>query len=357
MQLTGLKHKILDKRNIIVIGASAGGFDAIARLVAGLPADLDAAIFIVWHMAPELTGILPQVLNRQNTIVASNAIDNEPLLFNRIYVAPPDKHMIIEHGRIRVTRGPKENRFRPAVDPLFRSAAYIYGPRVIGVVLSGALDDGTAGLWIVKNRGGIAIVQEPSDAEVSSMPQHALEAVEVDYQVPIAKMATLLLELCAERVETHEIPDMNENNKIRTEVFIASEDSAPDRGVVLLGTPSRFACPECHGVLSTIKDGNRVRYRCHTGHAYSADSLLTSITGNIEDTIWSAIRGVEESIILLNGLGDQYAEKNLPKGAARYFQKAKEAEERAKLLRLAVFHHEQLSDDIIHPDLSEQAID
>ncbi|HUP13781.1 MAG TPA: chemotaxis protein CheB, partial [Niastella sp.] len=132
----------MEKRNIIVIGASAGGFEAINRLVASLPPDLDAAVFIVWHMSPDITGVLPKVLNRQKTILATHAIDKEPIVFNRIYVAPPDRHLILENGFVRVTRGPKENRFRPAVDPLFRSAAYIYGPRVIGIILSGALDDG-----------------------------------------------------------------------------------------------------------------------------------------------------------------------------------------------------------------------
>src|SRR3954468_6912449 len=172
----------MEKRNIVVIGASAGGFEAIKQLTATLPPDLDATIFIVWHMSPDIMGLLPQVINRQKTILASNAVDNEPIVSNRIYIAPPDHHLLLEEGVIRVTKGPKENRFRPAVDPLFRSAAYVYGTRVIGIVLSGALDDGSAGLWTIKSRGGLAIVQDPNDAEVSSMPEHALEAVEVDYR-------------------------------------------------------------------------------------------------------------------------------------------------------------------------------
>jgi two-component system chemotaxis response regulator CheB len=175
----------MEKTNIVVIGASAGGFEAIRALISSLPPDLDAAIFIVWHMSPDIRGVLPQVINRHKTIMASHAIDNEPIVYNRIYVAPPDRHLVIENGFVRVTRGPKENRFRPAVDPLFRSAAYTYGPRVIGIVLSGALDDGTAGLWTIKSRGGIAIVQDPADAEVPSMPENAIKAVDVDYLVPV----------------------------------------------------------------------------------------------------------------------------------------------------------------------------
>ena len=326
-----------------MIGASAGGFEAIKQLVALLPSDLDATIFIVWHMSPDVTGILPQVINQQKTILATNAVDNEIVTTNRIYVAPPDRHLLLENGFVRVSRGPKENRFRPAVDPLFRSAAYIYGPRVIGVVLSGGLDDGTAGLWTIKSRGGIAIVQEPAEAEVSSMPENALAAVAVDYRVTIAELAPLLVRLTAETVtEVGEIA-MEEQQKIAIETRIAAQNGALGLGVLTLGKPSHFACPECHGVLSAITDGDLVRYRCHTGHAYSADSLLTTLTENVEDTLWSAIRSLEESIILLNNLGDHYADKNQPKLAAMCFQKVQEAETRAEIVRQTVFNHEHLT--------------
>jgi two-component system chemotaxis response regulator CheB len=344
----------VEKRNIIVIGASAGGFDAMKELIGGLPPDLNAAIFIVWHMSPDVTGILPQVLNWQKTIVAANALDNEPIVFNRIYVAPPDRHLVLENGTVRVTRGPKENRFRPAVDPLFRSAAYSYGSRVIGVVLSGALDDGTAGLWTIKSRGGIAIVQDPEDAEVPSMPENALQAVEVDYRVCVAQMSSLITKLTAEEVKVVKGQDTDENKKTALEVRIAMQDAALEHGVLQLGELSPYACPECHGVLSVIKDGDIIRYRCHTGHAYSADSLLTSITEGIEDTLWGAIRGVEESIILLNNLGDHYAEKNQPKLAALYFKKAVEAEGRAKLVRQSVMKHEQLTTSSINAEAASE---
>ncbi len=345
----------MEKRNIIVIGASAGGFEAIKALTALLPPDLDAAIFIVWHMSPDVTGVLPQVINRQKTLLATTALDREPIASNHIYVAPPDKHLLLEHGYVRVARGPKENRFRPAVDPLFRSAAYIYGPRVIGIVLSGALDDGTAGLWTIKNRGGLAIVQEPSEAEVPSMPQNALAAVAVDYRLPIAEMAALLVKLTAETVAETQEPDMEEQKKTALETRIAADDHALDRGVLLLGRPTRYACPECHGVLSAIADGDLIRYRCHTGHAFSADSLLVSITENVEETLWSAIRGVEESILLLNDLGDHYAERNQPKLAAVCFQKAQEAESRAEIVRRTVFSHEQLTTNSLRKEAEEAA--
>ena len=177
-----------------------GGFDALKQIMAGLPTDLDAAIFIVWHMAPFVRGVLPQALNKVCGIPAAHAFDGEPIEMNRIYVAPPDHHMLLEKGVIRVTRGPKENRFRPAVDPLFRSAAYIYGNQVIGVILSGALDDGTAGLWTVKYLGGLALVQNPREAEVPSMPESAIRQVAVDHIIPLSEMAPLLIGLASETV-------------------------------------------------------------------------------------------------------------------------------------------------------------
>lgn len=343
----------MGKRNIIVIGASAGGFEVLKKVVQKLPPDLDASIFIVWHMSPDIRGILPDVLNKFNTISAANAYDKELIKPNRIYVAPPDHHLLIEEGRVRVTRGPKENRFRPAVDPLFRSAAYVYGSRVIGVILSGALDDGTAGLWRIKANGGLAVVQDPSDAEVSSMPENALREVGVDYCVPAADLAELLVKLSSEEVTENTVIMKDEKTKI--EIAIAAEENALQVGSMNLGVLSPYTCPECHGVLSKIIDGNITRFRCHTGHAYSADSLMSALTEKIEDSLYGAIRGMDESIFLLNHIGDHYAEANQPKAAAVYFKKAKEAEERSNLVRKAVHSHEQLSKDKLLKEAEDEA--
>lgn len=343
----------MESRNIIVIGASSGGFVALKTLVSGLPKDLQASLFIVWHMSPDVRGVLPQVLNRAGTLHAAHAFDGESIEPNRIYVAPPDRHLLIERGRVRVTRGPKENRFRPAVDPLFRSAAYVYGPRVIGVILSGALDDGTAGLWMVKQRGGLAIVQDPLDADVPSMPENAAREVAIDYSVPISDLAALLARLSQEQVEEVSEDEMQDDEKTAIEVRIAMEASAFESGVMNLGDLSPYTCPECHGVLTSITDGNRLRFRCHTGHAFSADSLLAALTENIEDGLWNAIRGVEESIMLLNHIGDHFAEVNHTKLAALYFQKAKEAQHRAQLVRRAVLAHELLSKDSLWQESEE----
>lgn len=321
----------LAQQRIIVIGASTGGFEAFKTIIKMLPSDFATPIFIVWHMSPDIRGVLPQVLNRENKIWAAHAYNNEEIKPARIYVAPPDYHLLLQYGRVRVTHGPKENRFRPAVDPLFRSAAYAYGNRVIGVILSGALDDGTAGLWTVKHYGGIAIVQDPMDAEVSSMPENAMRQVKVDYCVAVSEMADLLVRLSNEKITENNTVMKDEQTE--KEIEIAAEESAMKNGILNFGELSPFACPECHGVLSRLRNDNIVRYRCHTGHAYSADALMTAITERIEDSLYSAIRGMDESIMLLNHIGDHYAEANQPGLAALYFRKAKEAQERSNLVR------------------------
>lgn len=332
-------------RNIIVIGASAGGFEALKKLVKGLPKDLAAAVFIVWHLPANAHGVLPSVLGKEGTLPAAHGVDGEEIRTGRIYVAPPDHHLLVEENRVRITKGPKENRFRPAVDTLFRSAAYACGARVIGVVLSGALDDGTAGLWTIKHRGGTAIVQEPADAEFSSMPESALRQVDVDYSVPVSEMGALLTRLTGEQtLEAREI-SMDENKKTEMEIRIAAEESAFEVGVMKLGEISPFTCPDCHGVLIKIKDGKINRFRCHTGHAFSADTLLANITERIEDSMWGAMREMEESIMLLREMSKQFAESDHKQMAELFLQKANEAENRVKLIRQVVLEHEQLSEN------------
>lgn len=341
------------KRNIVVIGASAGGFEALKKIIKNIPSDFSPSVFIVWHMSPDVRGILPEIFNKLNSIHAANACDREPIMPNRIYVAPPDHHLLLEDGHVRVTHGPKENRFRPAVDPLFRSAAYAYGNQVIGIILSGGLDDGTAGLWSIKSSGGIAIVQDPIDAEVSSMPESALREVNVDYCVPVHSMAELLV-----RLTTEEIPEeiiQLKDDKTKIEINIALEENAMKKGSLDIGTLSPYACPECHGVLSKIIDGNIARFRCHTGHAYSADTLMAALSEKIEDNLYGAIRGMDESVLLLNHLGDDCAETNQLQLAAVYFRKAIEIQDRSVTIRNAVHSHEPLSKSILMEELEDES--
>ena len=335
----------MKKKNIIVIGASAGGMEVLKRLFSRLSPTIDAAIFITWHMSADVRGLLPYVLAKENSLHVANAIDGESIKFNRAYVAPPDHHLLIENEVVRVVRGPKENRFRPAIDPLFRSAAYSYGPRVIGIVLTGALDDGTAGLWTIKQFGGTTIVQDPAESAYPSMPRSAIRHVEIDYKLPVTEMAPLLTRLADEEIiETREPVD-DEKAKAQREVKIALMEEEDDKGIPGLTTP--YACPDCHGVLSLVRDGGIVRFRCHTGHGFSADTLLSILSENIENSIWNAIRGLEECIFLLNSMGDHYAAINQPKEAGMFFKKAKQMEARSKALRHAVLKNERLSNDNI----------
>ena len=330
------------KKDIVVIGTSAGGMEALRELIARLPGDFEASVFVVWHTSPSVPGVLPRLLERQGPLQAAFAVDREPIVPRRIYVAPPDHHMLLEHGFVRVAKGPKENRFRPAIDPLFRSAAYVYGSRTIGVVLTGALDDGTAGLWTIKLRGGTAIVQDPEEALFPSMPLSALKAVSVDHRAKIAEIAALLARLTHEAApEAPDLP-MEEKRKIEREVRIAEEESALEKWITAASDLSPFSCPDCHGVLARIREGRVVRFRCHTGHAYSADSLLASVSESIEALLWGALRATDEAAMLLHHVGQHCEDAGDSKAAAEYRAKAEEALERGRVIRRMAIANEAL---------------
>lgn len=334
----------MDEPAIIVIGASSGGFAVLQRLVADLPADLPAALFVVWHMPPDGEGVLPHALAHAGALPVAHAVDREPVAAGQVYVAPPDHHLLVERGHVRVTRGPKENRFRPAIDPLFRSAAYAYGPRVVGVVLSGLLDDGAAGLRTIKRRGGTAVVQDPLDAEAPAMPRNALRAAApVDHVVPAAALADLLVRLSQTPGDVTTEGVMDDDEQTQIEIRIARADHALEAGVMKLGDLSPFTCPECHGVLLAIADGDLRRYRCHTGHAFSAASLLAAVAATCEDQLWSAQRSLEEYALLLNHFGDHGAEANAPALAAVYYQHANSVQAQVAFVRQALNQHDLLT--------------
>ena len=324
--------------DLIVVGASAGGLEALRAVVAGLPADLPAAVCVVWHMSTENSGVLPGILQRAGALPASHPQDGEPLQTGRIYVAIPDRHLVIEDGRLRLSQGPKENRFRPAVDPLFRSAAAAYGSRVIGVVLTGSLDDGAAGMEAIKARGGLAVVQDPDDALFPSMPRSVLKHVAVDHVAAAAAIGPLLAELVGRPAQAMEAPLARE---LEIETRIALEDNALASGVMELGELSPYTCPECHGTLLQMKSNGILRFRCHTGHAYSIDSLLMEVAGSIEVTLWGAMRAIEEQMLLLRHVAEHRHQKNDPAASDQLLLLAREAEQQVQLVRLAVLRHEQ----------------
>ena len=212
----------MSKHDIIVVGTSAGGVEALVRLVHDLPADLPAIVFIVIHVPARGQSRLPEILSRSGPLEAIHPTDGLLVSPGHIYVAPPDHHMLVEQGHVRVVRGPKENRHRPAIDPLLRSAALVYGPQVVGVILTGALDDGTAGLLAIKQRGGVAVVQDPREALYAGMPQNALANVSVDYCVPLADMGSLLTRLAGEEApDTHLYPVSQQLEKeVREKVLL-----------------------------------------------------------------------------------------------------------------------------------------
>jgi len=333
------------RKDIVVIGASAGGMEALQQVVSGFPADLPASVFVVWHLSPGLKSILPSVLNKSGPLRASHPSDGDRIERGRIYVAPNDHHMLLENGYIRITKGPKENRFRPAVDPLFRSAAYVYGPRVVGVVLTGALDDGTAGLYTIKLRGGTAVVQEPADAMIRSMPLNALEHTSADYTLPAAGIGDLIARLVREEAPRLPKLDPDEEEKIRLEVKIAEGADALERNVMRFGELSPFTCPECRGVLTLLKDGKIVRFRCHTGHALSASSLLQGTNEVLEQKLWDGVRALDEAVMLLNQLGEKFAAAGNAQAAEQCFDKAREAHERSQTIRAAAKQTAELTAD------------
>lgn len=320
----------MPNRDIVVIGASAGGVEALTSLARTLPADLPAALFVVLHVAPHGNSVLPQLLARASKLKAEHAIHGEPIVSGRWYVAPPDQHMLIRDGHVHLGRGPSENGHRPAIDPLFRSAASAHGSRVIGVVLSGSLDDGTAGLLAVKQSGGIAIAQDPHEALYPSMPLSAIENVEVDHISPLAGIGRLLKQLTRDPVAAAGF-------KLRPEVT-AIEAAIAEGGQMGLGAleargvPSGFACPDCHGVLWEVREEGLVRYRCRVGHAYLPQALSVAQSERLEESLWIALRTLKESSALSKRLAERAHERTMPQMARAYETRAREAFERASVI-------------------------
>ena len=325
-------------RNIIVIGASSGGVEALQELVRGLPPDLPATVFIVLHTAPHAPSFMPEILSRAGPLPALTPKDGERIQQGRIYVAPPDHHLLIDDALMRVAHGPKENRHRPAVDPLFRSAACAYGPRVVGVVLTGNLDDGTAGLLAVKKCGGLAIVQHPQEASFPGMPGSAMKHVRVDYCLPLAEIAPLLERLARDPAEEEKMPMTNE---IEIENKIAQGEINIAESVEKLGTPSAFTCPECHSVMYRLKDMELIRFRCQMGHAFSTESLHVGQTEAVEDRLWDALRALEENTALTKQLAALEREQHRCGAAALFEEAARRREQQASVIQQMLLKNEK----------------
>jgi two-component system chemotaxis response regulator CheB len=316
--------------DIIVIGASAGGVEALKQLVTALPADLRAAVFVVIHIPPFATSAMPAILRRAGHLQAAHAQENQLIEMGRIYIAPPDHHLLLKYGYVNLSRGPTENGSRPAIDPLFRTAARAYDSRVIGVVLSGTLDDGTAGLLAIKERGGLAVVQDPTDALYPGMPTSAIENVQVDHVVPISEMAALLAKLTAQPApgNAHPVPE-----EMATEADMAELDPHALHKGDRPGEPSGFVCPDCGGTLFEINEGEFIRFRCRVGHAYSAETLLAEQMIALEDAFWVALRTLEESAAFAHKLAERSQSRGSLRSAERFEEQAETAEKNADIVR------------------------
>lgn len=305
--------------DVVVMGASAGGLEALTRVLGSLPPSFGAAVFLVLHIAATGASALAAILNRASPLPVNEARDGARIKVGHAYVAAPNRHLELRDGVMHLTRGPQENGHRPAIDPLFRSAARIYGPRVAGVILSGTLDDGTAGLREVQEHGGIAIVQDPETALYPGMPRSAMTQVTVDAVLATDQIAPALMRLADRTPAPGDAP---------RPAAVPAEADAPKPLA-----PTRFTCPDCGGPLSELREGDVDRFRCAVGHAYSLESLFGGHAHQLEAALWAAIRLLEDRAVLLRRMGAAIGPGT---GAAAFEAQAQEASERARVIRDAL---------------------
>lgn len=325
--------------DIIVIGTSAGGIKALSTIVSALPDEMDAVLFIVHHLAADKPSIIPQILKDVSSLPTAHPMDKEKIQKGRIYIAPPDHHLLVNRGYMRVVRGPQENRFRPAIDALFRSAARAYGPRVVGVVLTGYLDDGTVGLQAIKKRGGVAVVQDPNEAEYPGMPKSVLRYVKVNHCIPLIEIPELLVRLANEPAadeEAYPIP-----KDIEVESNIAEQQMNTKEfleNVEQIGIRTTYTCPECNGAIWQIGDEEPLRFRCHVGHSYTANIFLAEQTHNLENALWSAVRALEEKVTFSRQMAERMKNYKLHNAVKKYEDYARNLDKEVSLVREVIIN-------------------
>lgn len=313
---------------VIVIGASAGGVDALMRFVSHLSRPLPAPILIALHIGAHESA-LPQLLERRCNLDVAHARNGEPLRAGVIRIAPPDGHLMLDGSILVLSAGPKENYARPAIDPLFRSAAIAYGSGAIGVVLTGRLDDGTAGLQAIKARGGIAVVQDPVDAVEPGMPSSALIHVSVDHCVALQDLAELLTRLTASPVEPGRVTKMNQpSDWLEQEQALSYGDGDFIAHIAAIGTPSSLTCPECHGGLWSLTGAEPPRFRCHTGHAFTERTLAHALTIDADAALWNALRTLHERQMLARKMVGHLRSRANPAGVEKELERLQQASSR-----------------------------
>jgi two-component system, chemotaxis family, protein-glutamate methylesterase/glutaminase len=311
----------LIQRDMVVVGGSAGSLGPLKEILRALPADFPGSILVVIHLAEDFPGFLAENLSRWSSLPISHPADLERIRRGHVYLARPNFHLTVEDGAMRMQRGPRENRHRPAIDPLFRTVARTYGSRVIGIVLSGQDDDGSAGLYAVKQRGGIAIVQEPRDAEATVMPRRALEYATPHYILRTQDIAPNLIKLVHADEDESVMSTTNPNSENSGKEPARASGGAPDANRETVysdegeGKPSVFACPECGGVLWELRNNDLIRFRCRVGHSYSPHSLVQELLQSSETALWAAMRALEEKAAMqrrvADGLGDNRTSQRL----------------------------------------------
>jgi two-component system chemotaxis response regulator CheB len=322
----------MNRRDIIAIGGSMGAVDAIRQLCRDLPADFAATMFIVVHVGADGQNLLADIFDAQSPISISTAVDGERFQRGHGYVAPADHHLLVIDDVVRLGRGPRENLARPAVDPLFRSVGISFGPRTIAVVLSGLLNDGAAGVADVKRCGGITVVQNPADAVAAEMPWGALRATDIDYRSPLSEMAALLVKLAAEEPgPAVEIPA-----DIRAEVEIALGRRVGTDIIAQLGDPVPLSCPACGGVLSQVRRGPPLRFRCQVGHSYTAETLENEKEGSVDEALRVALRIMEERAVLTEKMAEDARRSGRAAAAGSYDERVNESRSYADILRRAI---------------------
>jgi len=327
-----LKLGSMHNRDIVVIGGSSGAAAPLRHILGDLRPDLPAAIFVVLHVPAQGTGLLATVASAASTLPVRQAENGMAIEPGHIYLAPPDHHLLLLPGRMMLGRGPRENMARPAIDPLFRSAALHYGPRTIGVILSGLLSDGADGLSAIKRCGGVALVQEPADATADEMPRHAIEATTVDLCVPAAKLGDVLSDLVRERAGTAmPIPP-----DIQLEVDIAAGERIDSRRLIDIAEPAALTCPSCGGVLSKLKEAHPLRFRCQVGHAFNADVLAQQQESRVDEALRVALRIIEERAELVERMAADGRRSGRRALAESYGVRAREYREYADLIRQVV---------------------
>jgi two-component system chemotaxis response regulator CheB len=327
----------MPQRDIVVIGASAGGLEALRTIVKGLPASLRASVLVVVHTTPGGAGLLPEILSRISAVPVAYADTGEALRHGQIYLARRDHHLLVTPHGIRLSHGPRENGFRPAIDPLFRTAARAFGPRVVGVVLSGALSDGTYGLGVIKHHGGATIVQDPDDAIIASMPLRAMQMVEIDQVLPAGQIASAIVQLTTDEISQRRVA-MSRSDKLEPQ--LAAEDTPVSEMEDVFGPPSALTCPDCGGALWEVREDQMVRYQCHVGHQYGPESLEAGQREEIDSALWSAVRVLEEHAELKSRMARRAGENGLATVADGFAEGAQDARHQAQQIRALLLEAE-----------------